>query len=303
VFNIAAPSLETISREAVWTCDLTLRVECNNFTSLTPTPVNVAAGKPNTQGSGSLGSMFTVNYGVTDSLGPLPLHQLVSTMTATINNNSVSMNVQDVLPAMLRMRDAEELELYDCTTPTTLDYLANYRDGVDTMQYQILASNQGSVSRPIVCGVGVPTEAGVIGSVTAYAGRAAQKFISYPSNVLSYDLSRQASSKFKKPRGCFVINRIYNAAGNTPVLADSIVYIDVKITEPLLLSPFIFGSPENKAGFYGITNMNFQMNLAANANRAWRSVKFNIAVATSLPPTPFTWLTKSACIEKILHLL
>ena len=206
------------------------------------------------------------------------------------------MNVQDVLPALLRMCDAEDLEVYDCTTPTTLDYLANYRDAVDTMQYQILNSNQGNVSRPIVCGVGVPTEAGAIGSATAYAGRATHKFISYPSNVLSYDMARQASSKFKKPRGCFVINRIYNAAGNTPVLADSIVYIDVKITEPLLLSPFIFGSPENKAGFYGITNMNFQMNLASNANRAWRSVKFNNTV---IPGQNYTWLTKSAYIEQI----
>ena len=55
-------------------------------------------------------------------------------MTATINNNSVSMNVQDVLPALLRMCDAEELEAYGCTTPTTLDYLANYLDSVNCLQ-------------------------------------------------------------------------------------------------------------------------------------------------------------------------
>ena len=157
------------------------------------------------------------------------------------------MNVQDVLPALLRMCDVEELEVYDCTTSTTLDYLANYRDSVDTMQYQILSTNQGGRARPIVCGVGVPTEAGAIDSATTFSGRATQKFISYPSNVLSYDLSRQASSKFKTPRGRFVLNRIYNAAGNTPALADSVVYIHFKTTEPLLLSPFILEPPENKA--------------------------------------------------------
>ena len=248
VFNIAVPSLETIiSREALWTSDVTLRIECNNFTGLSPTPVYTIAGKPNTiAGAGSYGSMFAVNYGVTDALGPFPLHQMVSTMTATINNNSVSMNVQDVLPALLRMCDAEELEMYDCTTPTTLDYLANYRDAVDTMQYQILTSIQGGKARPIVCGVGAPTEAGASTSDNFLSGRATQKFISYPSNVLSYDMTRQASSKYKKPRGCFIINRIYNAARVTPVIGDNIVYIDAKITEPLLLSPFIFGSPENK---------------------------------------------------------
>ena len=77
--------------------------------------------------------MFAVSYGVTDALAPFPLRQLVNTMTATINNNSVSMNVQEVLPALLRMCDADELAEYDSTTPTMLDYLANYRDGVDPL--------------------------------------------------------------------------------------------------------------------------------------------------------------------------
>ena len=40
------------------------------------------------------------------------------------------------------------------------------------------------------------------------------------------------------------------------------------------MSPFIFGSPQNHQGFYGIANMTFQMNLASNANRAWRSIRF-----------------------------
>ena len=49
VFNIAVPSLETISREALWTCELTLKLVCNNFRSLTPTPVGVTAGKKQLQ--------------------------------------------------------------------------------------------------------------------------------------------------------------------------------------------------------------------------------------------------------------
>ena len=61
-------------------------------------------------------------------------------MPATISNNSVSMSVQDVLPAILRMADPEELAEYDYTTPTTFDCLGNYRDGVDLLEYQILAT-------------------------------------------------------------------------------------------------------------------------------------------------------------------
>ena len=58
-----------------------------------------------------------------------------------------------------------------------------------------------------------------------------------------------------------------------PAVDSSIVYIDVQITEPLLMSPFIFGSPKSKQGFYGITKLSLQMSLAANTNRAWSSVK------------------------------
>ena len=77
--------------------------------------------------------MFAVNYGVTDALSAFPLRSLVNTMTCTINNNSVSMNVQDILPILLRLCDPDELAEYESTTPTTLDYLANYRDGVDIL--------------------------------------------------------------------------------------------------------------------------------------------------------------------------
>ena len=60
VFNVAVPSLETIiSREALWTCNLTLKIETN------------AAVK-----NASFPYMYMVNYGVTDALAPFPLHQL-----------------------------------------------------------------------------------------------------------------------------------------------------------------------------------------------------------------------------------
>ena len=102
--------------------------------------------------------MYTVNYGVTDALAPFPLHQLVNTMTATINNNSISVNMQDVLPAILRMADPDELALYASTTPTALDYLANYRDGIDVLEYQISAvgiggsvGTVGTTIRPAFC--------------------------------------------------------------------------------------------------------------------------------------------------------
>ena len=89
-----------------------------------------------------------VNYGVTDALSAIPLHSLVATMTATINNNTVAMNVADVLPAILRLMDPEELAYYNDMTPTTLDYLSDYADGVDRMPYQLAVSTADP--RPVV---------------------------------------------------------------------------------------------------------------------------------------------------------
>ena len=72
VYSITVPSLETvISREVLWQSTVALKITDKNN------------NKPN--------GMFLVNYGVTDALAPFPLHQLVSTMTTTINNNTVSM--------------------------------------------------------------------------------------------------------------------------------------------------------------------------------------------------------------------
>ncbi|MFM7990026.1 MAG: phage major capsid domain-containing protein, partial [Candidatus Fonsibacter sp.] len=40
---------------------------------------------------------FSINDGVTDALAPFPLHSLVNVMSATINNKTVSFNVQETL--------------------------------------------------------------------------------------------------------------------------------------------------------------------------------------------------------------
>jgi hypothetical protein len=54
-------------------------------------------------------------------------------------------------------------------------------------------------------------------------------------------------------------------------ITDTTVYVQFDVCEPIMLSPFIFGSGNGKQGFYGIQTMNFQMNMASTANRAWRS--------------------------------
>ena len=109
VYNVTVPSLETIiSREVLWLSTVTLKI--------------IVTSKAANE--------FAVNYGVTDALAPFPLHSLVNVMTVTINNNTVSQNMQETIPIIPRMVDPEEFSKYNSMTPTALDYLANYEDAV-----------------------------------------------------------------------------------------------------------------------------------------------------------------------------
>jgi hypothetical protein len=203
-------------------------------------------------------------------------------MTATINNNTVSMNTQDVLPVMLRLMDPEELAKYDDLTPTCLDYLGNYRDGIAEMPFFLDGFPSTGFTRVIPYIVDPNSNQNKIDASGDF-GRAPVSYVSYPNNVLAYDMNRPAGAVIThKPRGNFRILAIWANTGapagqpqtRVPTIDDTEVYVQFQVTEPLLLSPFIFGSGEGKQGFYGIQTMNFQMNMLSNANRAWRCCRF-----------------------------
>ena len=102
VFNCVIPSLETIvSREVLWTSTVTLEIYLNTARDRIIDPTTVTHGIHD--------EMFLVNYGVDSALAPFPLHSLCNTMSCTINNNTVTQNMQDTLPLILRMLDSEEL--------------------------------------------------------------------------------------------------------------------------------------------------------------------------------------------------
>jgi hypothetical protein len=158
VYNVAVPSLETIiGREVLWKSTVTLKV----------TTTNRPAGT------------YAMNYGVTDALAPFPLHSLVNVMSATINNNTVSFNVQETLPLLLRMVDPEELAKFDCMTPTTLDFLADYDDALQAMDFFIQPSAAAYGPHPAMYKAGDNLEEPDQGAGRMY-GRRSQSWISYP---------------------------------------------------------------------------------------------------------------------------
>ena len=97
------------------------------------------------------------------------------------------------------------------------------------------------------------------------------------NKVLAYDMNRPAGTAcYHKPRGSWTSKEMYaiDSHGDkiAPGITDQDVYAKFEVTEPLLLSPFIFGSVHGEQGFYWIQAMNFQMVMnGGNANRAWRS--------------------------------
>ena len=239
VYNIPVPSLETIiSREVLWKSTVAFKISTQN----------------------KLAYEYAVNYGVTDALAPFPLHSLVNTMQVIINNNTVAHNFQETLPILLRMVDPEEFAKYDSMTPTALDCLADYKDGVQPLDFTLGRNNLNNptVLQPVDC---------------------QQAYLSFPNNSLAHDQNRPAGTAYyHKPRGSWKLRKLYALTGNarrTPTRDDAEVYAEFDVCEPLLMSPFIFGSGQGKQGFYGIQMMSIQMNLTGNANRAWRSAVFN----------------------------
>lgn len=108
VYNINVPSETTIiDRRVLWKSTVILKID----------------------GTAPVGQ-FLINYGTTDALSPFPLHQLVNVMSAVINNNSVSLNVRDTLPALLRLSDKKEVQRYNGYTPVQFDVYQKYSDGV-----------------------------------------------------------------------------------------------------------------------------------------------------------------------------
>ena len=198
-FNIQVPSEQTIiDRRVLLKAQIKLRITTYN---------NDLSG-----GLGQLGC----RYGFNSALAPFPLHQLMSVASATINNNTVSVNVQDVLPAIMRLIDKEELQAYNGTTPTYQDSYYSYFDSLN-------------------------------------------------NNNNPLGLYNNATDSYNTPRGSVRViaysTDISSNASNTGTSTEDFTF---ELTEPLLISPFIFAHPKSNAqGFYGVQNLNFVFNLAS----------------------------------------
>src|SRR6185295_13984660 len=112
IYNVQVASMSTvIDRNIYQQCNVEIQLQI----------ANVPVGE------------LALNYGYTDSLQAFPLLSLFTTMQATINNCSITTNIKDILPQILRMYDHEKLVRYNSSTPALPDlFFQNYADALGT---------------------------------------------------------------------------------------------------------------------------------------------------------------------------
>lgn len=179
------------------------------------------------------------------ALCAFPLQSMTNTMTATINDTTVTINSGDVLPQVLRMTDYKFNRLIR-TCPTMLDKYQRYVDSEGAVNSPLYGYNAATATDEVPNGAywnigftnsqGQPLLAGVVQPTSG-------NFLSWTADALGRPCPTAAGA----------------AAGDQFRL-----YITFTSTEKLVLSPFVFSdSHEWDCGLFGCQNIQLVMNMQA----------------------------------------
>jgi len=164
-------------------------------------------------------------YGYNLSLKPFPTHQTLLNIISQINNNISTMNVQDVIPALLRSTDCLDWE----RTNLTASQNSRYGD------YNV--------------------------ALNSIVNTASTGYEFYQGNKVVPNAS--FTNKLYATDATFTPIGLYPQAGSQ--------YFKLVVTsyEPLMCQPFIWNKTlHNKAGIYGLQNLQFTMNYGSDPGRA-----------------------------------
>lgn len=253
IFSVQVPSENiVIGRDVLIETEMAFNFDVGTQTS----PINVANSPSKTAGS------YIIGWGRECALNAFPLSMNMTTATSTINNTSVSINLQDVLPQLLRLNDSRCLYAYNGTTPSLPDQAYfNYANGVGALNNPLGSYNNASQD---VCLVPrgafqvslVVRHYGIVGGVVSLVNNSLV--------VASYD---DFPDQFWQ------------------------VYVKFKVSEPLFISPFTWSDPKHNAqGLLGINNMSFNFNIDSTLKRLFcdGSNLFNGDVPLVSSPRPGT---------------
>lgn len=203
-------------------------------------------------------------WGVDGSLAAFPLNAMTSTITATINDTTVVINSQDVLTEILRLTDYKKNRLQR-TCPTMLDKYQQNADGLNATNdpisgYTNMSHDYHEVPNGAYYNVIFTDPAGnpLTGSATP-----AYTFGGLNVNTLN-------GVPISTDQGAGVVNGIYS------------VFVKIRSTEKLVLSPFVFAEEyASDTGLFGINNIQLVMNMR-DPNRAMRLRNSTVGTATKL---------------------
>jgi hypothetical protein len=233
-FNINVPSQNVfLDREVLWTatCDLQVDVVVNQGVPVA-TPANASP---------------VLGLGANASLAPFPLHQTVSTMTATINDTVSTINTSDVLNEVLRFVNQKKNRLQR-TCPTMLDKYANYSQVPAQLNNAQNGYNNATdydnvpngafwnVQFTDALGAVLVGNGAYVSGLPAGAGNASAQAFTNGVPVYCDDNAGNCSINYR-------------------------LYVRYTSTEKLMLSPFIFSEEcGDETGLFGLNNIQLVMN-------------------------------------------
>lgn len=256
-YNINVPSQNVFVDRAInWTCDVLLQFLVSIDAGVAP----------------FVNDQPVVAFGRDCALAPFPLHQLVATMTATINDTSVVINTDTVLKEVLRLVDYKKNRLTR-TCPTMLDKYASYNDAYLAVNSPLASYLDATESAEVPNGAwwnilfcdqtsAVLANQNVVG---AYG---------YYEPVLNTLVGFRVASPSGIPVRTGTVGLPPAPLGKAYVV-DGVgaypIFIKFSSTEKLVMSPFIFNDAcEWETGLFGINNIQIVCNMKGTADRVLR---------------------------------
>ena len=199
-----------------------------------------------------------VPLGTHAALCPFPLQSLTTTMTATINDTTITINSADVLPQVLRMTDMRRNRMVR-TCPTMLD------------RYQVAADGLLATNSPLA-GYGEAVNSDLVPNgafsgieFTTSTGQPLREAAQAAPGGLYQDPNFGWVASVDNPTPC--IPTAGQDATNiwvTAALTNINFWFRFTSTEKLVLSPFVFSDVhEWDTGLFGCQNIQLVMNLGA----------------------------------------
>jgi len=205
-------------------------------------------------------------YGKTNSLQAFPLNSLISTLQSQVNNSNVTVSTREVMSALLKMYNYEELARYNSLTPSLVDsFYQDYSDGLGSNNNVLANYSVGTFSKQY-----------------------------QPRGCFPVKLYRTATD------GGALINGLTVKADANGTAPFASFIIRFTTTEPLLfLSPFISGNSKNHASFLGLNTLNVTVNIA-DATRVMSNASYGTHAGNAKTKTISNVTFKKADASKML---